>query len=311
MPVPGFLAGWGLSPHLREQPLRDRDAALALLPGWMRDSDSTTRDAIADGAMLAINRLASKHAAHAASASPQFATGSRLDLAGTSLGIPRAEGELDAAYRGRLLSSDELATARAILEAVDAILGDSTAYYYERPDDDGYLHTKMTFDAYGVFLGSAPAPIGHPHRLYDERTRCKPRHALLWRKTRGSTPLVSLTVLPIGGSFRVRDTGTDDGTAPDNTHGHVVIGLPAYLQPGRSLPSDCAVHPKAAAVGLLSSIFSTATTATRVAGTRPSGVAVYPSAAQPDIVVGKVRAMLAARSMAPVQYTLLFDPEVV
>lgn len=325
MPLPGFLAGWGLSPHLREQPLRDRDAALALMPQWMRDSDSTTRDAIADGAVVAVNRLASRLAAHAAGASPQFGTGSRLDLAGSSLGIPRADGETDRAYRARLLSSDELATARAILEAIDAIVGDSTAYYYERPDDDAYLHAKTATGGYGTFLGSAPTPIRHPHRLYDERTRCAPRHIILWRKTRGTT---STTATPVSlGAFRVRTPGDDDATAPDNAHGHVIIGLPAYLQPGRSLPSDCALAAKpvaplidsggnltaaaAQAGAFLSSIFSKATTTTRVGANRASGVAVYASSSQPDIVVGKVRAMLAARSMAPVQYTLLFDAGVV
>lgn len=311
MPVPGFIAGWGLSPHLREQPLRDRDAALAMFPEWMRDSDSAARDAIADAAVVAFNREASRLAAHASGANVAYAAGPRLDVIGGGMGMPRADGETDAAYRARLLVSDQRASVSAIMAAVDQVIGDSTAYYYERPDDDAFLHTKLTFDSYGAFLGTAPAPVGHPHRLYDERGRCKPRHVLLWRKTRGSTPAITLTVLPTGGTFRVRDAGTDDDTAPDNAHGHVVIGLPAYLQPGKSLPSDCAVHPTTAAVGLLSSLFTKATTTARVAASRPSGIATYSATAQPDIVVGKLRAMLQARSMAPVQYSLLFDPEVV
>lgn len=325
MPVPGFLAGWGLSPHLTEQPLRDRDAALALFPLWMRESESAVRDAVADAAVVAFNRQASRLAAHAAASSPAFATGARLDFVGQGLGIPRAEGETDAAYRARLLASDERATPAAILAAIDAIVGDETAYYYERPDDDAFVHQKAT-STYGTFLGSVPHPVQHPTRVYDDRGRCEPRHLMLWTKTRGTTSTLTLSGSSAS-TIRIRTRGDDDATAPDNAHGHVVIGLPAYLQPGKSLPSDCALIPTpdaphiapsgsltaaaSAAGAFLGSVFTKATAATRAGATSYSGPAVYASTSQPDIVVGKVRAMLAARSMAPVQFTLLFDPEVV
>lgn len=326
MPLPGFLAGWGLSPHLREQPLRDRDAALALLPEWMRESDSVARDAIADACVVAFNRQASALAAHATSSSPQFATGSRLDLVGSHL--PRAVGEDDEEYRARLIEADEMPTPRSILAAIDRILAPITtaqAYYVERPNDDAFLHTKDPGTTTGCYLGTAPAPMVHPGRAYDERTRCKPRHIILWRCRRNATT-ASVTSSSVIGSFSTRVDGNDDQTAPDNGHGHVIIGLPATLQPGRSLPGDTSIYrtpdppltdgsgaltetvrPTAAAMG---SIFSLATMATRALANMPTGIAVYRASEQPEIVVGKIRSMLASRGMSPTQYTLLFDPSV-
>lgn len=326
MPLPGFLAGWGLSPHLREQPLRDREAALALLPEWMRESDSPARDAIADACVVAFNRQASAHAAHAASSSPQFATGSRLDLVGSHM--PRAAGESDADYRTRLIEADEMPTPRSILAAIDRILAPITtaqAYYVERPNDDAFLHAKDPSVTTGAYLGTAPAPLVHPGRAYDERTRCKPRHIILWRCRRNVTTPAVTSSTSIG-SFSTRIAGNDDQTAPDNAHGHVVIGLPATLQPGRSLPGDTSIYatptpPLTEASGALTadaavaartmgSIFSLATMATRALANMPTGIAVYRASEQPEIVVGKIRSMLASRGMSPVQYTLFYDPSV-
>lgn len=298
---------------------------LALFPRWFGEGDSAVRDAAMGAAAEAWTKFASKQAAFAAGADPRYAIGSRLDLIGGAE-RPRADGENDEEYRARVLGDEDIATPRAILAAIDRILAPLTskqAYYYERPDDDAFVHVKSTTVTIGTFIGgkassSPKQPIRKTQRFYDERTRCKPRHLFLFKSRRGVT-----TVDEVVGSsaFVVRERATDDTTAPDNAHGHAVIGLPAFIQPGKSLSHDIAVSTKPAAPltdasgnltaaarqkgKVLSSVFTKASAALLL----PEGIpTVYRSTSQPDIVTARIRATLAQRGMCPAKFTLMFDP---
>lgn len=309
-------------------PVLDREEALRLFPEWFGEGDSVERDAMVDAFVEAWALFCSDQAEYAASADPKNAEGTGLDLTGTNRDMPRQFGETDAEYRTRQLADDDVGTPRALLAAIDRILSDlalsgRTAYYYERPDDDAFLISKNRAEEVGTYL-KGKRPIRKPTRLYAARTRCEPRHIFMFPRRRLASSSVAPLVTPSEGPFAVLGPMTDDATAPDNAHGHCVIGLPAFIQPGKSLSSDGALHrkpdaplseawgaltePTAKRARLLSSMFSKATTATRVATNKATGIAIYKATNQPDILVGKIRAVLAHRAMSPVQFTLMFDP---
>ncbi len=307
---------------------------MRLFPEWFAEGDSAVRDAMVEAFVDAWASFASGQAAFAASADPRFATGSRLDLLGAQRDMPRQLGELDAEYSVRILSDEDIGTPRALLAAIDRILVDTTpigrlAYYYERPDDDAFVFTKNVTSGpiaeRGTYI-DGKRPIRKATRLYAERGRCEPKHIFLFRSKRNAAnSAVSVAIAGVPSGFvSISIPATDDETAPDNARGHCVIGLPAYIQPGRSLSSDCALHAEPApplleAWGdvtaataqrsrLQSSVFTKATTTARVGLNKPSGGAAYSNGQHPDIIVGKIRAVLAHRAMYPVKFTLMFDP---
>lgn len=340
MPFPGFPVGFGFSPFLAELPVASREEGLLLFVEWFREGDNEARDELVDAIVEAWGRFSSDQADYAASANPAHATGSQLDLAGSSRGMPRQPGESDADYRARLLADEDVGTPSAILAAIDRILARVTtkqAYYYERPDDDAFVFRKNTVDAdgnpleAGTYLHRRTTLTGHPirrpSRVYSARTRCAPRHVFLFRSRRLTSEAAVSTAVGTGvivGGFKKLTPATDDGTAPDNGHGHCVIGLPAFIQPGKSLSSDCAAHRKpdaplleawgdlteatAKRARLLSSVFTKATMVARRAAGKYSGPAIYRKTSQPDIIVGEIQAVLEHRKMYPVQFTLMFDP---
>lgn len=339
MPFLGFLAGASLSVHLREPPASSREEALKLFVQWFGDGESEERDALVDAFVDAWAAFASKQSAYASSADPRHATGSTLALVGTNRDMPKQVGETDEEYRARLLADEDVGTPNALLAAIDRIMVDTAAsgtvaYYYERPDDDAFVfsknHVAGPIAERGTYLHGKSVTTGKPirkaSRLFSARGRCQPRHVFLFptRRNTANAP-VSVAVAGIAsGRVSIDIPSTDDRTAPDNARGHCVIGLPAFIQPGKSLSSDCAVHrtptaPVTEAWGdltaatrkranLLSSVFTKATTATRVGLNKFSGPAIYKSQNHPDIIVGKIRAVLAHRAMSPIRFTLMFDP---
>lgn len=349
MPVLDFPASWEVSPHLRDAPVQTREDVLRLMPRWMREGEPTAVvEGIADGVLEAFVRRASKLAEYGAQANAIYATGDSLDLCGEAVGIRRALAEDDEAYRTRVLAQDAGITPRAILEQIDDILAPVTvsqAYYYERPDDEPFVRSK-THDSTGtgdlgiagVYVSGKASdhsqPIRKANRHWTSRTRCQPKHVFLFDHRRGwpaptdtSGTLPAVVATYFGGVITYRETATsDDATAPDNGHGHTVIGLPAWLEPGERKPGDAFVSVKATAPltdaggvltaaatqkgGVLASVFAKATVVTRAGSNLPSGPAVYPSAWAADLIVSAIRSMISVQGMFGAQFSLLFDPKV-
>lgn len=346
MPVLDFPASWEVSPHLRDAPVQTRDDVLRLMPRWLREGEPTSVvEGVADGVLEAFVRRASKLAEYGAQANAIYATGDSLDLCGAAVGILRAFGEEDEPYRARVLAQDAGITPRAILDQLDNILAPVTAaqaYYYERPDDEPFVRSKAHDSAStgdlgiaGVYVSGKASdhsqPIRKANRRWTVRTRCQPKHVFLFDHRRGwasAMPTVpsSLTAF-FGGVITYRETATnDDATAPDNSHGHTILGLPAWLEPGERKPGDGFVSAKAVAPlvdaggsltaaatlkgSVLPSVFAKATTVTRAGSSLPAGPTAYPSSWAADLIVSAIRNMLATSSMFGAQFTLLFDPKV-
>lgn len=342
MPVLDFPADWEVSPHLRDAPVQTREDVLRLMPRWLREGEPTdVVEAIADALLEAFVRRASKLAEYGAQANAIYATGDSLDLCGASVGVPRAYAEEDEPYRERILAQDAGLTPRAILEAIDAILAPVTsaqAYYYERPDDEPFVRSKSHDSAStgdlgisGVYVSGNASdhsmPIRKAKRRWTARTRCTPKHVFLFDHRRGWSSAMPIGLRYFGGFITYKETATsDDQTAPDNSHGHTIIGLPAWLEPGERKPGDAFVSAKATAPltdaggtltaaatqkgSVLASVFAKATAVTRAGSNIPSGPAVYPSAWAADLIVSAIRNMLAAKAMFGAQFSLLFDPKV-
>lgn len=312
MPRPGFPAGWGLSVHLREVPMRTREDALALFPSWFRDDDGgPVRDALADALVETWAKFASRQAAYAASANEQYAVGRDLDLLGAQKEIPRALGEDDRTYRARLLADEDIAAPRAILAAIDRILARVTtkqAVYWERPQDDAFVFSKADTSTRGTYIG-APKPIVNASRAYDARGRCTPRKILLWQTRRRvpSGDIAEESTTDTNLNPVVRSFNGDNSTASTNGHGHAIIALPAFLQPSLRKPSSAFIFSKAdTQQGPFT--FAKATVATRHGMNLSLGAAVYSRVDAATVLVGAIQAMLAKRSMFGTKFTLLFDP---
>lgn len=314
--------------HLRDLPFVSRADVLApgIFPRWFRETEDAIRDAIADALLVTFAKFASLHAARNAETDERYATGANLDLLGASRDMPRALGESDDAYRARQLSDQDAANPRAILAAIDRITARLTtkqAYYYERPKDEAFVHGKAS--AIGFYPGAKFHPVRKVNRAYAQRGRCEPRHVHLWRSRRsalGGTPTVPVPVAPA--AFLVKSYDSDDSTAPNNGHGHVILGLPAFLRPGAAKASDAFVFskatpplvdasgvttPAAATRGrLASSVFAKATIATRAAAGLSTGASVFRRLDTAESIVAEIRALLAARASFGAVTTLFFDP---
>jgi hypothetical protein len=325
MPLPGFPAGWGLSVHLREVPLRTRADALALFPRWFRETDDPIRDVMADAWVEAFAKFASKQAARAAEANDAYATGSNLDLRGAQKEMPRALGEGDEPYRARLLSAEDCASPRAILAAVDRITARVTtklATYYELPDDRAFVRSKVHGEPRGFFPG-AKHPIRRPARIYAKRGRCEPKTVIFFRRRR-STFAAALDPHQTDGNARIA-YNSDDYNGAGNDHGRAILCLPAFLQPGRSKKSAPFIFRKltgalideagsllpftVAHARVARFVFRKATLVSRHGAGLPIGPAVRARANAAEFIVAEIKALLASRASFGSKTTLLYDPK--
>ena len=340
MPVPGFLAGWSVSPFLRELPVSSRDDVIALLPEYMREGAVPVRDAIADALLVSIIRYASDQAADAARTDPAYADGADLDLIGLGV-LARAPSESDASYRARMLTRSGGATPRALLAAIDTILEPfgkaGAAYYVELPDDEIFVYDNLAVldvtgsiagsNTQGAYLESADGPtvgagaIVADERYYEARTRCEPRHTFVF------------------GVYRDPETtrapgaeASDDFTDAFNQWGHTLIHIPPFDAPENDdplgaytalvptavnsvLPADLldtSGNPTAAAILLDELTFDVQTSADLIAAFGAGddfGAAVFARDLDGAIAVDAIRSMLAVRGSFPDAFTIVLDPE--
>ncbi len=340
MPVPGFLAGWYVSPFLRELPVASREDVIALLPEYMREGDVPVRDAIADALLVSAIRYVSDAAADAARTDPAYAEGGDLDLIGRGV-LARAEGESDDAYRARMLTRSGGATPRSLLAAIDKVLEPfgkaGAAYYVELPDDEIFVsHSVTALDTKGSIAGSdtqggymelASGPsigagcIEADERLWDARTRCQPRHQFVFgafRDPEGTRPLGA--------------TAGDDYTDAFNQWGHTLICIPPFDAPENDDPAGAytALVPRAvnsvqpadlidvsgnvtAAGQLLDDLTfdleSNATLLAAFGAGNDFGAAVFARDLDGAIAVDAIRSLLAVRGSYPDAFTIVLDPE--
>jgi hypothetical protein len=329
MPLPGFLAGWRVSPFLAALPIPDPTEAVQLLPGWMQEGDMPVRDAVMQAAAVAVNAFTSDAAEDAAQTNAAYATGDHLDMLGLRV-LARAENETDASYRTRLLLGAGAAlTPAALLAAIDALMAPfgkaGAAYYCELDLDDVWLCEKtLTIGvdgsvvdgaADGMFFGvEGVGSVDVTGRRYDARGgRCVPHHPFLF------------------GSFRSQPAieGTGDYTDAFNQRGHLLIGLPpfdppdedaedaAYMQTGyfdpllTNLP-PLTPFPYVNPDGTLTdeALRLDATTCTLFDSSHESdSAAIFTGAGDAAAAVLGVRALLESRASFPSTFTIVLDPE--
>jgi hypothetical protein len=342
VPLPGFLAGWEVSPFLSELVVSSRDDVLALLPAYMREGDVPLRDAWADATMLTFIRYTSDMAADAARTNPAYGEGQDLDLIGKDV-LPRAYGEGDEAYRKRLCAGAQGATPRAMLAAVDAILEPfgkaGVAYYVELPDDEIFVfENEVVLSTSGSLDGSnlqggymenlSPTGTGigagcivADERHYEARTRCTPRHQFIFGVYRD----------PETTRARGAET-TEDFTDAFNQWGHTLVHIPPFDAPEHDDPAGAYVasiprSPNSVLPALLITTSGALTEeavsldertfdlqtdadlqAAESAGT-PLGAAVFSRDLDGALAVDAIRTTLRARASYPDQFTIVLDPE--
>lgn len=328
MPVPGFLAGWSISPFVKELPFTTREEVIDRLPSYMHEGDVPVRDAIADAMLEAMARYVSDTAKDAARTDAAYAEGEDLDLIGLNK-LERSLAELDGSYRERLLRTDLGVSPRALLEAIDNILAPlgytGVAYYNECPEDEVFFFDQdfdvgadgtLTGNTDGWFVGiSGEGALEYEKRYYDARTRCRPRHAFFFGTFRDEATRKTLHA-----------AGTDY-TDAFNAWGSNLIGIPAFATPGEVDPVDAFIAelprianslttlaPLVDVTGELSAagkaldadtcdLFDLAT------ADATSGAVIFSADGDGQTAIVAIQALLESRSAFPTQYTVVLDPE--
>lgn len=171
-------------------PVETTDDVLSVWPAeYKQETVAPVRDAVvaSQTAMFLRSQEDSQYAADQANVAR--ATRRYLDGHGEDRDIARSNKETDVAYRARVLAVPEIVTPLAILDAVNAILGQYTpikAQYLESIHDRAYLRFQPHEDTGGGPVGESAALIGatphYPARLYPEdeaangaaRVQCSP-----------------------------------------------------------------------------------------------------------------------------------------
>lgn len=177
-------------------PIVTSDNVLAILPAYMRATDSAP---IRDAIVAALTVMATTYEEAATYAASQrdviYATGDNLD---SLLNIPRRPGELDEDYRIRGLGFRDVVTPNAMCAAVNSLIAPLKCYYLEPAldqfflqgvIDDGTDHTANT--TWGCFFNVAAQ---YQDRFYPDdatfnnglvKLNVNPGAAGLWDNTDG------------------------------------------------------------------------------------------------------------------------------
>jgi hypothetical protein len=154
-------------PSAGDLPVESSDEVLALLPAFVRATDSApVRDGIAAGLAAILKRHQLLAAYSAAQSDLLRATGLYLEGLCDDLGVIRHDGEEQEALRGRALTTPDLVTPEAILAAANALLAPWTrghAQYIESGLDRLFI-SDGTADWHS-FVGASPS---YPDRLYPD-----------------------------------------------------------------------------------------------------------------------------------------------
>ncbi|HEY2509819.1 MAG TPA: hypothetical protein VGI39_03155 [Polyangiaceae bacterium] len=159
---------------LRREPVVRIEDVLAVVPSFLRpDDDAPVRDAIL-AAILALCLSCQDWAQWASDqASALAANGAYLDAAGEEQGQIR-NGDLDPAYRARILAPPSVVAPTALLTAANAVLAPYTAVgckYAESQDDRLFwrLEDGSTTGPFGYlyFDGSVPQSPDYADRYYE------------------------------------------------------------------------------------------------------------------------------------------------
>lgn len=140
---------------------------LQYCPSWARKGTSALRDAFLQTWAQMINELWVRYSAVLeAQATPRFAEGIWLDSLGQLLGKPRAPGEDDPTYRGRLLIAIDVVSPVAIKAAINTVF---TTFYpniaqnfiYNEPSIDlPFAGPASTSDPVDAFAHGSRQTIG-------------------------------------------------------------------------------------------------------------------------------------------------------
>jgi hypothetical protein len=148
-------------------PVSDSSDVLAVLPVFVRASDSApVRDAIAAGLAAILKRHQELSAYAAAQSDLLRATGLYLDGACEEHGVFRQPGEEDEALRARALTTPDLVTPEAILATANAILAPWTTkqpQYLESGLDRLFISDGSA--SWHSFIGASPS---YPDRCYPD-----------------------------------------------------------------------------------------------------------------------------------------------
>lgn len=171
-----ILLGTPLS--FSEAPVQTSDDVLETYSIEIREQESApVRDAIVAG-QTALHGEYQRNSTEAAyRSSVLYATGNDLDVLGADRRVYRQVGELDPAYRTRILAIPDVVTPEAVINAVNAILDnytDKVAQYFEQLD--GFFVSDGSPDWFcGVLDGETLSePLYHASRFYDELTDRSP-----------------------------------------------------------------------------------------------------------------------------------------
>ncbi len=156
-----------VSPAAGDLPTRSTRDVLAVLPAFVRASDSAAvRDALA-AALLVILRRHQEISGYASAQSDLLrATGLYLEGLCEDHGVFRQAGEQQEALRARVLTTPDLVTPEAILAAANAILAPWTrgaAQYLESALDRLFISDGTA--SWHSFVGACPS---YPDRLYAD-----------------------------------------------------------------------------------------------------------------------------------------------
>lgn len=130
------------------------DSVRQLLPGYVRDAEGPTVDAILNMTRTTANLTQAQVGQQlAAQKSPRFAFGSFLDEWGVLMKRPRSIAEEEGSYRDRLLVPMKMVSPNAIKEAVRALVAQFSAIHpvFIEPTVDGAYAATDTADVWSSF----------------------------------------------------------------------------------------------------------------------------------------------------------------
>lgn len=212
-------------------PFSSTDDVLAILPAFLKPTDSApVRDAIV-AAILAMALVYQERSGYAAAQSDVLrAVDTYLAGQGADRGVVQQTGESSTAYRARILSTPNLVTPTAILAAVNSLLAPVTtikAQYCESVQDRWYVRKNGSSSGLSTFHSfvykSTAVRSRSPYyldRLYEDdaaqnggvfRAQSNPGGARVWNDTLGRFFLLripDITPIDSGGAFGFKTAET-------------------------------------------------------------------------------------------------------
>ena len=293
-------SGIAISPHLSDVPFRTRADVIAILPDYMQDdAPDPIRDAIADGILLAVTQRASDAADFSATADPAYAVGDALDYVGRTRACVRAPGELDDAYRARMIDGQHTLSPSEAIAKISAIVG-VACYYWELPVEGLFARSAQgpsfplgTVDS-TKFSGftAAQRTSGLTGRVFNPRR--------YWA-ARGPSAGPRRPLLVRGGKIGMI--------------GATVIALPSLTPPGvrrrQAATVNVASSPTIDLNGNLVNVQPFAGRAVRAADSSPThGIRAYAASSATQIILDRIRTVL-TNAAWPATFRFFLDPALV